>query len=172
MNFEDPVSDPQFPPQNDPPALPQNCSLNHSLDRQASFDQQANSSTRNFYMESLLDMFRPLYNGSKISVCGAYFAIMHFANKNKLTFTAIADLLELLNLFCPKPNQIPASCYIFKKFFKQFGGDFEKSTYCMECDTIIEGKSCSTDNCTGSSGEGHFVHIHINKFLQAVVSSE
>lgn len=118
------------------------------------------------------ELFQPLYDGSKISVCGAYFSIMHFANRNKLTFSAIGDLLELLHMFCPEPNQVPNSFYKFKKFFEQFGGDYEKSDYCMECNTTIQNRSCSTRNCHRSSSEGHLVHISINKFLQAILLSE
>lgn len=118
------------------------------------------------------EMFEPLYLGSRTTICGAYFSIMHFANQNKLSYTAIDHLLDLLRLFCPEPNSLPASFYKFKKFFQQFSSTYEKKTYCIECKRTFDGKNCPQEGCCNSQGKGHLVHIPIDKSLQAIVSSE
>lgn len=128
-----------------------------------------------FASEQVIDdeLFEPVYLNSTVTVCGAYFSIMHFASKNKLSYTAIDDLLDLLRLFCPEPNAIPSSIYMFKKFFKKFSGGYTKQSYCMDCKTMFEGKSCTTQNCCNSSGEkGHLIQIPMKKALQAIVSSK
>ena len=117
-------------------------------------------------------LFEPLYLNSNVTICGAYFSIMHFATQNKLSYTAINHLLDLLRLFCPKPNSIPSSFYVFKKFFKNFSGGYSKQSYCADCETMFEGKSCTTQNCSSSGGMGHLIQIPIKKALQAIVSSK
>ena len=62
------------------------------------------------------ESFQKIYNGSNISVCGFNCMIMKFANKHNLTYSAIDELLELLNIICPRPNEIPTSIYKLKKF--------------------------------------------------------
>ncbi len=118
------------------------------------------------------DLFEPIYPGSNLTICGAYFSIMHFCHKNKLTFTATDNLLELITLFCPDNNKIPSSFYKFRKFFQQFSGAHEKQSYCFECETPTNASSCSTPNCSSSCGVGHMVHLSIEKSLQVVITSK
>ena len=59
---------------------------------------------------------QPLYSGASITVCGAYCSTMQFATANKLTYTAIEELLKLLQILCPCPNALPTTIYKFKKF--------------------------------------------------------
>lgn len=58
-------------------------------------DSDSESSTSSLPEE----MFKPLYPGSTITVCGAYCSIMQYASRNKLLFKAIEDLLMLLKSF-------------------------------------------------------------------------
>ena len=60
------------------------------------------------------DMFAPLYPGTSITVCAAYCAIMTYATANKLSCSAIENLLKLLHLLCPFSHQIPSSLYMLK----------------------------------------------------------
>lgn len=141
----------------------------HSTDSSMSIDGDPSAT----YCDDIPEnMFEPLYQDSTITTCGAYFSIMHFANQNKLSYTAINDLLALLQLFCPEPNNIPSSFYRFKKFFKQFSSDYTKKKYCLDCETEFEGSSCSTEDCRGSGEKGYLVQIPIEKSLQAIISSK
>lgn len=48
-------------------------------------------------MESIPESsFEPLYNGSTVTVCGAYFCVMKYAITAKLPHKAIEELLNLL----------------------------------------------------------------------------
>ena len=55
------------------------------------------------------ELFEPLYQGADITVCGAYCCIMQFATTNKLTYTAISELVKLLHLIYPPQNKLPSS---------------------------------------------------------------
>ena len=46
----------------------------------------------------------PLYDGALLSAEASSWAIMQFAISNKLTYSAISELLELVKLHCPAPN--------------------------------------------------------------------
>ena len=63
-------------------------------------------------------MFKPLFDGAGISVCGAYCAVMEFKRMCRLPFTAIAMLLQL-QLLCPPDNKLPWSVYVWKKVFPE-----------------------------------------------------
>jgi hypothetical protein len=106
------------------------------------------------------ELFAPLYIGAKITLCGALYAIMQFCTENKLTYTAIGELLKLLVLLCPPDNSLPKSFYIFKKFFQQFEGSH-----------ILQQVDCSGEDST-SSDVAHLVTVEMYKPLQAVISSE
>lgn len=57
--------------------------------------------------------------GAAISVYAAFCAIMLFVVENKLSYTAIENLLKPLQLLCPPSSQLPSSLYTLKKFFSQ-----------------------------------------------------
>ena len=56
------------------------------------------------------DMFKSLFDGAGISMCGAYCAIMEFKRMCRIPFTAIAALLQLLQLLCPPDNKLLGRC--------------------------------------------------------------
>ncbi len=63
---------------------------------------------------NLEGMFEPLYHGAKITVCGAFCAIMHFKCISGCSFSAVVQLLQLLQLLCPFDNKLPQSVYILE----------------------------------------------------------
>ena len=94
-------------------------------------------------------MFRPLFDGAGISVCGAYCAIMEFKRVYRLPFTAIAMLLQLLQLLCPADNKLPQSVYVWKKFFQRQSSKYTKLRYCCHCNQQLStsDKKCSGADC-------------------------
>lgn len=111
------------------------------------------------------DLFQPLYPKSDISVCAALCAIMYFCSNNRLSFTATAQLLQLLQLICPSPNKIPTSLFKFKKFFQQFQVSYEHQQFCMDC--LAAKADCQ---CQNSPRQAHMVNYPIDKQLQCVLS--
>lgn len=91
------------------------------------------------------NMFKPLYDGASITVCGAYCALMEFKRASRLPFTTIEKLLELLRLLCPSNNKLPSSIYKLKKFFKNFSSTYSLRHYCRLCHTELlnNQKTCS-----------------------------
>lgn len=119
------------------------------------------------------ELFNPLYSGATTTRCGAYCAIMHFATQNKLPYTAIEQLLDLLQLLCPQPNVLPTSFYKLKKFFKQFGAQYEETEYCTNCNTPVASCSSSTGcTCVQATGRGHLVHVQLDKSIKTLISSK
>ena len=112
------------------------------------------------------ELFNPLYSGSTTTTCGAYYATMHFAIENKLPYTAINNLLQLLKLLCPQPSNLPKSFYKLKKFFKAFGASYETKEYCVTCQS--SGADTARACCSCTTEKGHLVHINLNKALQTL----
>ena len=63
----------------------------------------------------------PLYNGASLSLSAetSSWAIMQFAISNKLTYSAISELFELIKLHCPAPHSCVRNLYKLKKQFNQ-----------------------------------------------------
>ena len=109
---------------------------------------------------------KPLYCGSNISTCTSVCAIMQFALSHQLTDEAIEDLLQLLRLMLPSPNNIPTSLYKLKSFLRQFDVDYNHTQVCTNCNKINQ--DCTCVHAT----VGHFLHVPIVKPLHAVLISK
>ena len=123
------------------------------------------------------ELFEPLYQGADITVCGAYCCIMQFATTNKLTYTAISELIKLLHLICPPQNKLPSSFYKLKKFFNRFNVAFTHQKVCTKCSApMTAGTSqcatCQDNDDLDPKAVGDLIHVPIEKALKTVVSSE
>lgn len=113
------------------------------------------------------NMFPPLYPGASVTICAAYCAIMTYAIANKLSYSAIENLLKLLHLLCPSSHQIPSSLYMLKKFFWQYTSSYEKKRVCPSCHCVL----MKEETCPTSHGQnGHMVRVPIEKMLRSVLS--
>ena len=67
----------------------------------------------------------------------------------RIPFTAIAALLQLLQLLCPPDNKLPRSVYVWKKFFQRQSSKYTKLRYCYHCNQqlSIGDKKCSGADC-------------------------
>ena len=86
----------------------------------------------------------PLYNSASLSAETSSWAIMQFAISNKLTYSAISELLELIKLHYPAPNPCVRSLYMLKKQFNQ-QSECQKFHYSSKCmaELDIKAKCCS-----------------------------
>ena len=115
------------------------------------------------------NMFAPLYPGASVTICAAYCAIITYAIANKLSYSAIENLLKLLHLLCPSSHQIPSSLYMLKKFFRQYTSSYEKKRVCPSCHCVLK----KEETCPRSHGQnGHMVRVPIEKVLKSVVLSK
>ena len=104
-----------------------------------------------------------------VQTCGAYYSIMLYAHKFKLSNKTIHGLTKILHLFCPSPNSLPKSEYMIKTFFKQFCVPYKHQTVCTTYGVPCQ-KQCST--CVVPEPLGHIIHIPIIKHLQSIISSK
>ena len=111
------------------------------------------------------DLFSPLYPGAEITKCGALCAIMQFCTANKLSYTAIGELLKLLTILCPFPNLLPGSLYKFKKFFQQFNPIHDHRQICLKC----KESDCLCANLSVNN-TAHLVNVEIQKPLEKIIT--
>ena len=135
-----------FDPERDPELSHTDPEYDSDLDQD---DGEFSMDTESAEVDS--DMFKPLYDGANITICGAYCAIMEFKRACRLPFSAISVLLQLLQLLCPAGNQLPRSVYQLKKFFKKHSSQHNKRTFCPQCHTELNRKQqkCTNAGCQG-----------------------
>lgn len=107
------------------------------------------------------ELFPPLYPGAKITLCGAMCAVMQFSTSSKLSYTAISELLKLLELLLPSPNHLPSSIYAFM----QFNSVNEHKLVCTKCMKM----DCPCEQST-SSDQADLVYLDIHKPLKTVIT--
>ena len=147
-----------------PDSIP--CSSPEPSSHELSFEKAEN--TDSSHPNSSENMFEPLYSDATISLCGAVCAIMHFSTSNKMSYTAISQLLKLLQVLLPAPNSLPTTVYKLKRFFKQYKLHYNIRSHCSECLSQIDDCHCvvmSRKTC-------HFVDVPIDKPLEVIVTSK
>ena len=141
----------------------------------SSSEQVEEPATPEWNMERIPESsFEPLYNGSTVTVCGAYLCIMKYAITAKLSYKAIQGLLNLLQVICPSSNKLPKSLHKLKMFFRKYTAPCTSSKVCSKCSTPCQGPSKQTncEKCSSATELGNFIHIHIAKSLETIVSSK
>lgn len=140
---------------------------NHWMDAESSF-QVSYMLSLNFQMEINDEMFKPLYGGSNISVCGAYCASMHFKSSCRVSFSTMSELLKLLQLLCPVDNKLPKTVYVFRKFFERFSADKEVKQFCPSCHEEINGKYQNT-NCLNEEPDS-YICVDMKRQMHTILS--
>ncbi len=95
----------------------------------------------------------PLYAGAPISTDASWCAIMQYAVSNKLTYKATTDLLDLMKIHCPSPNNLPTSFYKLKKHFSTLNSGCTYYNFCASCLEEVPGKKCSSRQCQRMNAE-------------------
>ena len=117
---------------------------------------------------NLEGMFQPIYENAKVTVCGAYCAIMKFKALSGCSFTTLGYLLQLLHLLCPSGNRLPKSVYMLRKIFKQFSASQSRQQYCSYCGTKVFG-CCHNSKCPKGDPDC-FISIDTTKQFQSILS--
>ena len=92
-----------------------------------------------------------LYDGSSLTTSSSTVLIMKYKMRHNLTEDALADLLQLIKLHCPMPNQCPSSVYQFKKHFPDLQYPIIMHYFCTRClhavANVTESRICSNAQC-------------------------
>ena len=155
--------------------LPDNTDLDIEEDEGDDDDELANEITNN---ESRLiehDQHELLYKEAMIKTSASSVLIMKYAMKHKLTREAIADLLQIVKLHCPSPNNIPSSLFHFKKQFKDFQYPIKYHYFCNTCLSEVpkSGEFCTNHDCNHSFAETNslssFIELPIGLQLKTIL---
>ena len=78
-----------------------------------------------------------IYPNARITNEVSMLLIMMFAIVNKLSRSALKDLLSLIDLHCPIPYRLISSLYKFKQYFKALKHPPKKHYYCPHCSLSV-----------------------------------
>ena len=113
----------------------------------------------------------PLFERSSVSTSASNVLLMEYGMKHNLT---LEDLLKLLKLLLPSPNNCPRSTYLFRKLFNDYQS-FTYSTdyFCNNClmqvDLTPECPKCKVILTNRTSS---FIQIPMEQQLQKSLASE
>jgi hypothetical protein len=124
---------------------------NSDSSSEANSDEESNEPGDSCNNEVLIEskLLEPLYENANITVCGAYCVIMEFKRACNLSYRTIAMLLQLLQLLCPRDNNLPKSVYMFKGFFQKYTSPSQCLHFCPSCGMEFgeQQKQCANATC-------------------------
>lgn len=127
--------------------------------------------------EEVLGNDQQLYENSSLSVSESSLLLMAFAVRHKLSGVALEDLLELIHLHCPKPNNCITEMKEFQLFFQALKHPIVKHYYCpnIVCKIYIGNSEpesgfkcsvCATPLCRSA----YFIEIPVMEQLKTILS--
>lgn len=129
--------------------------------------------------ETLRDDNQPLYQDSQISIAESSLLLMAFSVRHKLSGVALQDLLELIQLHCPKLNKCTTELKDFQLFFQALKHPIVKHYYCpnKNCKIYIGTSQPESEaNCavcgTPLCSSAYFIEIPIVEQLRTILSGK
>ena len=114
-----------------------------------------------------------LYSHAPITTMCSRVILMKFIMKHRITQEALADLLQVLQLHLPSPNNAPSTLYHFRKEFKDLQYPLIYHHFCNKClmPASMETEVCENILCKSSFSERHsnFIEIPIHLQLQCIL---
>ena len=97
-------------------------------------------------------MKKPLYNGAPLTTEESMYTTYLYAIRNKLSYQATSQLLDLMRVHFPSPNSYPTSFYALKKHISGMA-TLTLKKFCSTCldEVPKEYKHCSKKDCKYSS---------------------
>ena len=117
-----------------------------------------------------------IFDGSPLSVSASSLLIVQFKQRYQLTKEGLGDLLRLIRLHLPTPNQCPSSLYLFNKQFQEAKLSIIFHYFCATClqklaDNTIS--RCPNDRCARDlaldSGIASFIEVPIEQQLKVIL---
>ena len=116
-----------------------------------------------------------LYRDAPISTASSSVLLMKFIMKHRITQEALTDLLKVLKLHCPSPNNLPSTVYHFKKQFKDLQYPIIYHYFCSKClaEVSTESTVCNNTFCKSTLTEPHtkssFIEVPIDLQLKCIL---
>ena len=108
---------------------------------------------------------QPLYSNAPVSVEESVYATYLYVVKNKLSYQATTQLLNLLQLHIPSPNLYPQSFHLLKKLVEE-STKLKVKHYCSTClDEVPQREQCSAASCSRSA-LSHFALLPFEEQLK------
>ncbi len=113
---------------------------------------------------------QPLYKDAMITLEESVYSTYLYVAKNKLSYKATEQLLELLRLHLPQPNIFPFSFHALKKHFDSMN-NMKVTKFCSTCSKTIDKEltKCPNSVCT-SSTPSHFALLPFEDQLAEIFS--
>lgn len=120
-----------------------------------------------------------LYEGSALTSLSSSLLIFQYKMRHQLTEAALADLLQLIQMHCPSPNQCPASVFQLNKHFPDMNYKVQLHHFCSRCMQSINigcHKTCTNEFCNTDLGSPNaisaFIEVPIESQLKVILESE
>ena len=111
----------------------------------------------------------PLYNGASVTTEESMLATYLYAIRNKLSYQATSQLLDLMKIHLPTPNSFPRSFYKLKKHLSGMAA-LQLRKFCSSClDEIPQGrKECSKRQCKQSCKQSGLSYYAVLPFQEHI----
>lgn len=112
----------------------------------------------------------PLYPGASITLAESQMAILSLSLTHKLTGACLSDILDLVSMHCPVPNQAQRSLYMFKKYFENMRSPLVRHYYCQGCLSLLDnvGAQCGICNQNQGTDPSYFITVSVLSQLQSL----
>ena len=128
-------------PANSSDYSPLDQSIDTSLFSSSSSDMSSSTSDDAGYGNTSLPIvtnLAPLFTGAGISVEASFCSILQYAIVNHLSFHALSQLIELIRIHLPTPNECASSIHSLKKHFRELQGSTIEVQFCSFCSDKLE----------------------------------
>lgn len=122
------------------------------------------------FLHSHSEMRNPLYNSAPLTAEESMYTTYLYAIKNKLSYQATAQLLDLMRIHLPAPNSYPRSFYALKKHVSGMA-TLTLKKFCSTClgEVPKENKHCNRRECKHSA-LCHYALLPFQEHLEAIYS--
>lgn len=95
-------------------------------------------------------------------------AFMSLVQRHNLTYSSQSDILKLLSIVLPSPNNVLSSAHVLTNKFVSYKEDTVIHHFCGNCTSPLQpGTSCERQQCIGAQGpHGIFVRIPLSLQLR------
>ena len=121
-----------------------------------------------------------LYEKSSLTVSSSSVLIMKYKMRHNLTQEALADLLLLIKLHCPSPNQCLSSVYHFNKQFPDLQYPIVNHYFCNKClhpvesttDSRVCSNLCCMNDLSAPDTSSSFIEVPLWSQLKVLLERE